>query len=126
MGPVLSLDDQATKLPIPNDIQPLTPEWTASLNVYWRAQPPDQARRILAQIEQACGESPPERSVCRLRDALRQLGLTELQIMRLVLSRHEALIRSGEPEAVRRIALEVLVTLNRCRGRIRRQRSRAV
>jgi hypothetical protein len=96
---------------LPDDVPTLDPEWVACLTVYWRNQSPAVARDILLRIEAAMYESAPERSVHRLQQALRELGMVEIQILKLVLSRHCAFIRMNAPYPAQQIATQVLATL---------------
>ncbi|HOA71878.1 MAG TPA: hypothetical protein PLQ89_02060 [Phycisphaerae bacterium] len=97
--------------PIPPDIDLLGPEWMASFSIYWRVQRPDQARTILDLVVAAMREAVPERSVWLLQKALRQLGLIEVSLLRLILTRYLVFVRDNSPEPAQRIAGEVLATL---------------
>lgn len=97
--------------PLPPETCLLAPEWVAALSIYWRVQGPLQARAILDLAEAAARESAPERSVYLLQKALRQLGLLELSLLRLILSRYVEFVREGSDRPAQQIAAEVLATL---------------
>lgn len=109
---------------LPGEVPTLGPDWVACLTVYWRGQPPRVAREILRQVETAMYEPAPERSVYQLQQALRQLGLVEIQIIRLVLTQHRTFVQLNAPYPAQQIAMQVLATLlrieeDRRRGRLR-------
>lgn len=102
----------------------MEPQWVARLTVYWRGQSPRAAREILRQVETAMYEPAPERSVYQLQQALRQLGLVEIQIIRLILTQHGTFVQLNAPYPAQQIATQVLATLlrieeDRRRGRLR-------
>jgi len=103
------------------DGRTLGPEWKAAFTVYWRVQLADEAECILALIESAAVQMSPERSVYQLQKALRRLGLMELQIIRLLLSRYAHWVREDADRPAQRIAVEVRSTLRSIHTRAARK-----
>jgi len=81
--------------------------WVATLCVYWEAAPSDRRVRIRRHLERARTEPIAERCIHELQQAMRVLGLTDLQIIRLVLIRCLDLAEEGHPSPVAQVADEI-------------------
>lgn len=102
---------KVTSFTLPEEVQILGPEWSAALTVYWRSLDPEPAARVLEAVEAAMYESTPERSICQLQHALRVLGMIEVQLIRLILTRYLAFVRMNAEYPAQQVAAEVLATL---------------
>lgn len=103
----------------------LEARWVATLCVYWEAAPLDRRRHVRRSIEQALAQSSPERTIHDLQQALRLLGLTELQIIRLVLIRCLDLAENGQECPVSQVADELHETIQSLETRRRNGRRRS-
>lgn len=111
MGPRQPLRLDAHTYDIPPETEVLGPEWLAAFNVYWRGQCREQSRQVLELLDLATREPTPERSIYLLQKALRLLGVVELSIIRLVLTRYVHFVMHDFAEPAQQVAVQVLATL---------------
>ncbi len=99
-------------LPPPPEGELLGPEWYAAFSIYWRPKCRQQKTAILQTIHAAMYAATPERAVYLLQQALRSLGLAEIQIIKLILLRYIYHVRRNTQRPAQQIAAEVLETLS--------------
>lgn len=91
---------------------PLSPEWVAMFCVHWQALAPADRMQVAQHIDRACVQTSAERCIYSLQQGIRLLGVTELQIIRLILTRYMEFSIAGESFPARQIALQVAETIN--------------
>lgn len=96
-------------------VELLAPEWFATFCVFWKGNSARGRRHILRLLEEAAAEDTPERCICMLQHALRELGLVEVQIVKLILTRYLEHVQSNADSPARQIVREVEATLSAIR-----------
>ena len=89
----------------------LSPDWVASFSVYWRARTITQRAEILKLVNAAAQETTVERTIYLIQQAMRALGMVEVQIIKLILTRYLDHVRLEVENPARQIATEILATL---------------
>ena len=83
----------------------------ASFSVYWRARNITQRAEILKLVNAAAQETTVERTIYLIQQAMRSLGMVEVQIIKLILTRYLDHVRLEVENPARQIATEILATL---------------
>jgi ABC-type glutathione transport system ATPase component len=79
--------------------------------VYWRARNITQRAEILKLVNAAAQETTVERTIYLIQQAMRSLGMVEVQIIKLILTRYLDHVRLDVADPARQIAVEILATL---------------
>ncbi|MBI4579598.1 MAG: hypothetical protein HY718_07850 [Planctomycetes bacterium] len=108
----------------PPETEILEPEWFAAMSIYWESRHAEQAAEVGRLLGLAMREPTPERSICQLQQGLRELGLPEVLITKLILTRYLHHIKADTRQPAHAIAAEVLATLGEIHSSGRRRRGR--
>ncbi len=99
----------APEAPVGTDL--LSADWFAALSVYWVTRSRDERCEVLDIVSLGMEAKTPEQSIYLVQQALRRIGLMEVQIIKLVLAVYVDHVQKGMPQPARQIAAEVLNTL---------------
>ena len=82
--------------------------WVTDLRTHWQNTSPSDRERALGHLQRAQTEENPEECLQEIQKGLRPLGVGQLQLVKLILTRYlDAVPSCGHPQAPKHVADQI-------------------